>query len=402
MASSFHRNLLLIATALSAAGCQNGAATRAANPVAAAGGSGMAMLQAQAQAAAVQQVRDAGVAMAEARVQASPDDLEARRTLAQVYLAAGRFRSAAQAYDDALGLAPDDSGLRLRKALALLGQGNQVAAIGELDRIGQLPDAGLAYALAGQTQRGVELLAQAARAPDATPRTRQNLALAYALAGQWARAKVVAGQDLDPAAVEARVRQWALLAATADPVVQTAGLLSVVPDAGDAGRPIGLAYIPPVSRVGAQVAAIDAPVETIVAAPVETKAPAAGQGDRRPAPPEGLAEGRPAPRGAQKVSLALPAVGGRHWVVQLGAYDRAELLETNWQRLRRRTGDLLDGHEPSRSEKLVGERRYYRLSIAGFGQRGAAVELCEALQAKGRDCFVRRVDVAPPPPPTRA
>lgn len=397
MALSLHRRLLLIATALTAAGCQNGAATRAMNPVPATAGPGMAMLQAQAQAAAAQQMRDAGVAMAEARVQAAPNDLEARRTLAQVYLASGRFRSAAQAYDDALGLAPADATLRLKKALALLGQGNQPAAIGELDRIGHLPDAGLAYALAGQAQRGVELLTQAARAPDATPRTRQNLALAYALAGQWARARVVAGQDLDPAAVDVRVRQWAVLAATADTAVQTAGLLSVVPDAGDAGRPIGLAYIPPASRVGAQVAARAAPAEMIVASPVEAKPTAARPAARRTAFSTRGADRPETPQLMQKVSLALPASGARQWVVQLGAYDRAELVESNWQRLLRRTGDLLDGYAPSRSEKLVGERRYYRLSIAGFGQRGAAVALCEALRAKGRDCFVRRVDGVLPP-----
>ena len=396
MASSFHRSLLLIATALAAAGCQNSAAKRAMNPTPAMAGPGMAMLQAQAQAAAAQQMRDAGVAMAEARVQASPDNLEARRVLAQVYLASGRFRSAAQAYDDALGLAPGDEALRLKKALALLGQGNQVAAIGELDRICNLADAGLAYALAGQAQRGVDLLTEVARAPDATPRTRQNLALAYALAGQWARAKVVAGQDLDPAAVEARMRQWAVLASTADPAVQTAGLLSVVPDGGDSGRPIGLAYIPPASRVGQQVA-IAAPAEILVVPAVAEKPIASPRPEPRIAS-KAKSDAQPASSSmVRRASLSLPAPTGRQWVVQLGAYDRAELIETNWQRLLRRTGDLLDGYAPSRSEKMVGDRRYYRLSIAGFGKRGEAIELCEALRAKGRECFVRRVDAAIPP-----
>ena len=393
MASSFHRSLLLIATALAAAGCQNSAAKRAMNPTPAMAGPGMTMLQAQAQAAAAQQMRDAGVAMAEARVQASPDNLEARRVLAQVYLASGRFRSAAQAYDDALGLAPGDEALRLKKALALLGQGNQVAAIGELDRIGNLADAGLAYALAGQAQRGVDLLTRAARAADATPRTRQNLALAYALAGQWARAKVVAGQDLDPSAVEARMRQWAVLASTADPAVQTAGLLSVVPDGGDSGRPIGLAYIPPASRVGQQVA-IAAPAE-ILAVPAAAEKPTASPRPEQRIASKAKSDAQPASSSmVRRASLSLPAPTGRQWVVQLGAYDRAELIETNWQRLLRRTGDLLDGYAPSRSEKMVGDRRYYRLSIAGFGKRGEAIELCEALQAKGRECFVRRVDAA--------
>lgn len=399
MASSFNRTLLLVATALSAVGCQSGAVTKAMNPTAGQGRA-VAMLQAQARAASDQQMREAGVAMAEARVQAQPDNLEARRTLAQVYLASGRFRSASQAYDDALGLAPGDTSLRLKKALSLLAQGNNVAAIGELDRVGNIPDAGLAYALAGQAQRGVELLTQAARAPDATARTRQNLALAYALAGQWARAKVVAGQDLDPAAVDARMRDWAVLASTADTAAQTAGLLSVVADTSDTGRPIGLAYIPPASRMVRQVA-VAAPVETIVvaAAPEAVAAPS-----RQRAAPEtpkvtaSAATARGTTAAVRKASIAMPAPDGRQWVVQLGAYDRAELIDSNWQKLLRRTGDLLDGYAPSRSEKMVGDRLYYRLSIAGFGKRDEAIELCEALQARGRDCFVRRVGPALPQP----
>lgn len=376
MASSSIRTLLLAATVLTATGCQNSALVKALNPPAT--GRGMAVLQAQAQAAAEQHVRDAGVAMAEARVQAAPADIEARRTLAQVYLASGRFRSAAQAYDDALALVPQDNTLRLKKALALLGQGNSVAAIGELDRIRGLADAGLAYALAGQAERGVELLTEAARAPDATPRTRQNLALALALAGQWARAKVVAGQDLDPAAVEMRLRQWAMLAATADPAAQTAGVLAVAADAGDPGRPIGLAYVAPASK----------PVELVLAVP---KPP---QVSILPPSP------KPVRARLTRTSADAPAplATARQWVVQLGAYDRPELVDSNWERIQRRAGDLLDGYEPTRTEKLVGDRRYYRLSIAGFERRSAAVDLCEALQAKGRDCFVRLVGPATPKP----
>lgn len=361
---------LLAATALAAAGCQQGAVTKATNPTPS---RGIAMMQAQVQAAATQQIREAGVAMAEAKVAVAPTDLEARRTLAQVYLASGRFRSAAQAYDDALGLAPGDSALRLKKALALLGQGNAVAAVGELDRIASLPDAGLAYALAGQAARGVELLEAAARGADASPRTRQNLALAYALAGQWARARVVAAQDLDPQAVEGRMQQWALLASTADPAAQTAGLLAVAADAGDPGRPIGLAYVAPPEAPAVQVAAAEAV---------------------RTSPPLQVALRK------ASLSVATPATH-RQWVVQLGAYDTPELVDSNWTRIQRRFGDLLDGHAPSRSEKMVGERRYYRLSVAGFSRRGAAIDLCEALQARDKECFVRRVGPAAPQP-TRA
>lgn len=400
MASSLTRTLLLVATALSVGACQNGAAKRAMNPTTTAAKSqGMAMLQAQAQAASTQQIRESGVAMAEARVMAQPENLEARRTLAQVYLASGRFRSAAQAYDDALGLAPGDDALRLKKALALLAQGNSIAAVGELDRIHHAADAGLAYALAGQAERGIELLTAAARAPDATPRIRQNLAFAYALSGQWARAKVVAGQDLDPAAVEARMRDWALLASTADSAVQTAGLLAVVPDSSDSGRPIGLAYIPPASRVGQQLAfgvPAAASAATANVARVEQERVVVAS---MPAIEVAARAAAAAPVRRLAASVVTRPTG--RWAVQLGAYDRAELVDSNWRRLLRRTGSLLDSFEPSRSEAIVNARRYYRLSITGFGQRSEAIDLCEALQARGRECFVRAV-TRPMPLATRA
>jgi Flp pilus assembly protein TadD len=396
MASSTNRTILMLATALTAVACQSGAVTKAMNPAA---GRGVAMLRAQSEGAGQEQVRDSGLSIAEQRVSLAPDDLEARRALAQIYFTSGRFRSAAQACDDALAIAPADEALRLKKALALLAQGNSVAAVGELDRIGNLPDAGLAYALAGQTRRGVDILAQAARHSDATPRTRQNLALALALDGQWARARVVAAQDLDAATLEARVRQWAVLVATADPAAQTAGLLEITPAADD-GRPMELAYIPPEARVR-QVAAAPAVVETsplpnpvevaaaapIVVTPVAAAAPAGGAVK--------ASASSPAPRlAARKIGAAVSTAPANRWVVQIAAYDRAELLEANWQRLRRNNAELLGDYEAVRSEVTIGNRRYYRLALAGFDGRVEAVDLCEALQAKGRACFVR--SSAPP------
>ncbi|WP_204349818.1 hypothetical protein, partial [Klebsiella pneumoniae] len=59
-------------------------------------------------------------------------------------------------------------------------------------------DRGLAYALAGDPVKAVEILGPAARAEDATAKTRQNLALALALSGRWAEAKQVASVDVAP------------------------------------------------------------------------------------------------------------------------------------------------------------------------------------------------------------
>jgi len=397
------RSILMIATALTAVGCQSGQTAKVMNPKPKVG-AGVAALQAQMRAAAAGQARLDAVAPAEMAVQAAPDSLEARRALAQAYFDAGRFRSAVQACDDALALAPADDGLRLRKALALLAQGNQAAALAELERVGDARDAGLAFALAGRADRGIDLLTQAAREATASARTRQNLALAYALDGQWAQARTIAAQDLDPASLEIRIRQWAEFAASADPVVQTASLLGVRPITSDEGRPIGLAYVPPAARLVQQAAVMPASpvaaVETIEVASVEpTVAP-----ETQAAVKVALAPAAVAPAAAPteierllpgRVGIAAPNVGavmtGR-WVVQLGAYDRPELLESNWRRIAQRNAELLGGYGAVRSEVTIGERRFHRLAIAGFDNRAAAIDLCETLQTKGRDCFVRSMN----------
>lgn len=392
MAYKMARNALMIATALTVVACQSGRVATAMNPKPKVG-AGMAALQAKMEAAAQQQSRFDGIEPAEVAVRAAPDSLEARKALAQAYFDAGRFRSAAQAYDDALAIAPADDSLRLRKTLALLAQGNQSAARAELDRLHDTRNAGLAFALAGRTDRAVDLLMQAARQPEASAQTRQNLALALALAGQWAQARTVAAQDLEPAMVEARIRQWAEFAASADPALQTASLLRVTPVASDYGRPIGLAYVPPSERLVQQAAVASvAPVETITVAavPAETKPAAqlalaanelttgAGTADRR----------IPGKSGTVSASAAMSA----QWVVQLGAYDRADLLEANWHHIAQRNAKLLGDYEAVRSEVTIGDRRFHRLAITGFASRSAASDLCGALQAKGRDCFVRSLN----------
>lgn len=382
MAHRLVRNILMVATALTAVGCQSGRVSTAMSPTPKAG-AGVAMLQARMEAAARRQVRFDAVEAAEAAVRLAADDLEARKSLARAYFGAGRFRSAAQTYGDALAMSPGDDSLRFRKALALLAQGHQAAALAELDRVRDTRNVGLAYALAGRPDRGVELLMQEARQPDATAQTRQNLALAFALAGQWAQARTVAAQDLDPAGVETRIRQWAEFAASADPVVQTASLLRVSPLTSDEGRPIGLAYVPPAERFIQHAQAAPAtPVETIevaantAASKAETKNGAIGQ------------------LLPDKFATKTAAAATGRWVVQLGAYDRPDLLEANWRRIVQRSAGLLGDYDAVRSEVTIGDRRLHRLAVAGFDSRTAAVSLCQTLQAKGRECFVRNLSAA--------
>src|SRR3546814_3792199 len=73
-------------------------------------------------------------------------------------------------------------------------------------------DAGLALALAGDSESAIYILAGAARQKGADARTRQNLALAFALSGRWAQARIVASQDLPLDKLEDRMAQWSKLA----------------------------------------------------------------------------------------------------------------------------------------------------------------------------------------------
>ena len=137
------------------------------------------------------------VAKAERAVQAAPRDAAARAALGSAYLAAGRFGSAAQTFDDALNLGDESTATVLGLALAETARGNNAAAVELLhDWRDAIPagDLGLAYALAGETARGVQVLTDAVRDGDASAKTRQNLAYAYAPFGTTSSART--GLDL--------------------------------------------------------------------------------------------------------------------------------------------------------------------------------------------------------------
>jgi Flp pilus assembly protein TadD len=224
---------------------------------------------------AVQQGDNAtALEFAERAVELAPRDAGYRMLLADLYLKNGRFVSADQAFADVLSLDPVNQRAGLSRALALIGQGKTGEATIELDRFSGSAtptDVGLAYALAGQPQRAIEMLEPAARAPGATGRVRQNLALAYAMAGDWQKARRVAEQDLSPSEVAGRLEQWASFANPSAPHAKVAALLGVTPVA-DAGQPVrlALASTQPVAYASVQEAApeaVSAPVISAQAAP---------------------------------------------------------------------------------------------------------------------------------------
>ncbi len=123
---------------------------------------------------------DKAITHAEAAVLAEPRNPGYRALLGAAYLEAGRFQSAATSFGDALDLGNEDPRTVLSFALAKIALGEGKAAVQVLDDYAKLidpADLGLAYALAGQPERGVHVLINAVRSTEeATPKLRQNLA----------------------------------------------------------------------------------------------------------------------------------------------------------------------------------------------------------------------------------
>ncbi len=374
------------------------------------------------------------IELAEQAVALDMNDAAARRTLAQSYFAAGRFESATQAYADLIAMNPDADTHKFGAALTALARGDRLQAGVILADLAADParagDVGLAYVLLGDLNRGKALLESAVRSGTSTPQTRQNLALAQALSGDWNGARVTAAMDLTPAAVDARVAEWAALAVSDDTAWRTASLMKIHPAAVDAGRPVQLAWVAPSEDANVQMAVVSEPEPevapvTVVApvavaevsvpepvVPVQTTLPAPARMvkastlsvapraaedkvEAKPAPkaPEKKAvEAKPAPEAAAKptAKVELPAAGdGKgNWLVQLGSYDRAEWVKENWNVLKARN-DFLAEYRPVRSKADVDGRTFYRLSVGRFGEPDEAKQLCAALKAKGTSCFIR-------------
>jgi len=257
----------IIAMTMVSCSAQSGAMRRL-SPVAHAGAPAdrqAAQLHSEASAALRQGQLSQAIVLMEQAVALSPRDVGYRLLLADAYLKNGRFDSARATYSDVIELDPANIRAGLSIALIQIAQGRpQSAATRLIDLEGRAPpaDVGLAYALAGRTDRAIALLESAARSPSATPRTRQNLALAYAMSGDWRRARAIAAQDISPADLDARMQQWAVFARPDTGDVQVAGLLGVTP-VQDPGQPTRLALAPAASATAfADAAPVDAPAQS--------------------------------------------------------------------------------------------------------------------------------------------
>lgn len=413
---------------------------------------GAAKFYANAQTAAQQGNAAEALTLAEKAVELSPRDTGYRMLLADLYLKNGRFVSAESAFSDLLTLDPGNSRASLSIALAQIAQGKSGEALAVLEALAATAapaDVGLAFALAGQPQRAIEMLEPAARAPDANGRVRQNLALAYSIAGNWQKARVVAAQDVAPAELDARLQQWAAFAQPSAPHSQVAALLGVTPVA-DAGRPVRLALAPaapaPVAYAEAEVpapveapveaAAVGGPAEEVIETPAEAtteafayqppeQADVFAEASAAPAPVEVPVSAAPAARvqevsgvqfaaavqslveapapmrvSAPVASAPIPtfepkkavkkprAKGAGRFVVQLGAYRNRVQVQKAWAQAQRRY--RFDGSEPlSTTVTIPGKGTFHRLAIAGFETPVDANRACQSIRAKHGVCFVR-------------
>jgi Flp pilus assembly protein TadD len=392
------------------------------------------------------QLDPAQTAMEQA-VALSPRDAGYRQLLADIYLKQGRFASARTTYADVLELDPSNVRAGLSVALIQIAQGNPRAAAARLEDLeGRAPaaDVGLAFALAGRADRAVQILEEAARAPGATARTRQNLALAYAMTGDWRRARAVAAQDLSPAELPARLQQWAAFARPGAGEARVAALLGVTP-VQDAGQPVRLALAPAAAPNEAFAEATPVPVPDAPApapAPAPVPAAPAVYAQARPAeapafwvptaqsyqaPPEAPVEraevpAEPAaPPPAVRVQYASaartlvapePALiraasvnrvpvsvfqrarpqvsiesGSAPVVVQLGAFSNERNAERAWLQASARYG--LEGRRPLTTTIDMNGRTLNRVSVSGFASAGDAQRLCGQIRSAGGACFVR-------------
>lgn len=370
---------------------------------------------------------------AEDAVLAMPGEGEYRELLGKAYLAAGRFLSAGQAFDDALTIDPANGGAALNLALAKTALGDWAGARRTLDKFEGViapGDRGLALALAGDPNGAVQVLGEVARAENATPTVRQNLALALALSDRWQEARAVAAIDLSPADVDQRIMQWAAFSRPGAASDQVASLLGVKA-VDDVGQPVQLALrgsapvlaesAPAPEQPNFMDMTTETPVAVVEAAPVlaepEAAAPVTAAEAQAPAPsaagnpvfavariifaerreivqslPENYRERSASPvrMAARKSAPARAAENdfdSGDYYVQLGAYDSAGVAQDAWGRMSRRVS-ALGKLRPQTAQANVGGVEYHRLAVGGLA-RADANALCRQVMASGTRCFVR-------------
>lgn len=433
-----NRNSRLLALAagtalasLSLAGCATQAAPRA-------------NLSASRAEAALQQGKSGdAIANAEAAVLADPRNAAYRTMLGAAYMNAGRFLAAKTSFGDAMKLGDTSPRTATGFALAAIAAGDHPSALRVLSDWQQdIPaaDLGLALALAGETNQAVQVLSNAVRSGDNTPKTRQNLAYALALDGNWVGARIMAAEDVPADKLDARMSEWAALAQDDRGSGRVAALLGTRAVA-DSGQPIELAlanhpaaeqlaaeaaaYAPPVAEAPPEQQAVyaggelppveasapvvqEAPALAVAAPPVATPrdfetafaapAPAAATPAQMIAAAAeyvsqpvvqqtptrfGAAEPVSAPRRTAARQVAA-APGGGH-LVQLGSFSSEQGARRAWGVYAKQFPQLAQFDMVITKANVRG-KTYYRVSAGGL-QRAEVGRVCSSVRSKGQGCI---------------
>lgn len=365
-----------------------------------------------AQTAMAKHKFEKAVLLAERAVAAMPRAAEYRLLLGEAYLSVGRFNSAETTFADALTLSPGNPTAALKLSLVKTANGRAGEALGILEAhksVLPVADYGLALALAGDPQAAVVALEQAVRGGQATPKSRQNLALSYALAGRWLEARAMASLDLPADIADKRIVEWSALSRPNNSWEQVASILGVTRTSDD-GQPTALALADfPERQYAAAAPVIQVPLPVVEDAPqpnyevpAEVKDPApvrmaeatAASAIEAPviAAPVGpvkqqvVAVGVPASRAFKP---AAPVESGR-FVVQLGAFKSAGVAADGWARASKRW-DFLNEYDARQAKVNLPRGTFYRLSVSGFASREAAGAVCTKIKAEGGQCFIRSI-----------
>jgi len=105
----------------------------------------------------------------------------------------------------------------------------------------------------------------------------------------------------------------------------------------------------------------------------------------------GLATAPPPP--VAKPIAAVPAPGpaatAGGYVLQIGAYKSQADAEAAWKAYKGRHAALLTGYSENIQQVDLGEKgTWYRLRVAGLGDREVALALCDRLKADGGACIL--------------
>lgn len=90
---------------------------------------------------------------------------------------------------------------------------------------------------------------------------------------------------------------------------------------------------------------------------------------------------------AKPEEIAATAVPAGSNLVQLGAFDSAEVARSEWQRLSSRFSSFLQGKQRVVQKAESGGRIFYRLRASGFTDIADARRFCAALTAERADCI---------------